>query len=70
MNTSIKIGMMPGKLHEFALEGHTTVAEALALAELNPTGYTVKLDGEVVTDHSTPIGDADIILLVKQIKGN
>jgi sulfur carrier protein ThiS len=66
----VKIGTMPGRINEFALDGSTTLGEALAQAELDPTGFEIKVDSVRVTDLNTPIGDANLILLAKQVKGN
>lgn len=67
----VKIGVMPGRLNEFALEIGITVAEALQLAELDPTGYDVKVDGVKVDPNTATITEStNLILLVKQVKGN
>lgn len=69
-NATVRVGQMPGRINEFALEPTTTVAEAIALAELDATGYEVKLDGNKVTDLNQPIGSTSLILLSKMVKGN
>lgn len=69
-NATVKIGMMPGRINEFALEPTTTYGEALSIAELNTDGYEVKADGTKVTDLNAPIGSTQLILLTKQVKGN
>ena len=66
----IKIGVMPGRLNEFALGANTSIQEALDHAELSASGYEVKIDSVTVTDFSKPIGEANLILLAKQVKGN
>lgn len=66
----VKIGVMPGRIQEYALSEDTTIESALAQAELSATGYEVKVDGNKVTDFSQPIGSANLILLAKQVKGN
>jgi sulfur carrier protein ThiS len=66
----IKIGVMPGRLNEFALPPETTIAQALEHAELSASGFEVKVDSVTVTDFSQPIGSANLILLAKQVKGN
>lgn len=68
---TIRVGMMPGRINEYAVEVGTPIREVLELAELNPQGYDVKVDGEKVEDLSTPITDrTSLILLAKQVKGN
>lgn len=69
-NATVKVGAMPGRIEEYALEDNATVADAIALAGLNTSGYEVKVDGSVVTDFSRSIGGANTILLTKQVKGN
>jgi hypothetical protein len=61
---------MPGKIEEYALEGSTTIAQALEQAGLSATGFEVKVDSVRVTDFNQPIGNANLILLAKQVKGN
>lgn len=67
---TVRIGVMPGKIEEYAVSDSTTIAEALDMAGLDSSGYDVKVDGEKVTDLSRPVGSASLILLVKQVKGN
>ena len=69
-NNSVKIGVMPGILSEYALEQSTTVADALQMANLSADGYEVKADGSTVTDFNQPIGSSNVILLTKKVKGN
>lgn len=67
----IRVGMMPGRIQEFAVEVGSSVADILALADLNPEGYDVKVDGNKITDFSTPVTeDTNLILLARQVKGN
>lgn len=69
-NGVVKIGTMPGKIEEYALEGTTTIAQALDQAGLSASGFEVKVDSVRVTDFNQPIGNANLILLAKQVKGN
>jgi len=69
-NSVVRIGTMPGRINEFALDGTTTFAQALATAELSADGYEIKADGSVVADMDAPIGSTNLILLAKQVKGN
>lgn len=66
----VKIGVMPGRINEYALPGETTIAEALATADLDKSGFEVKVDSVTVTNFDAPIGDANLILLAKLVKGN
>jgi sulfur carrier protein ThiS len=69
-NATVRIGMMPGKIQEFALEENTTYAQALDEAGLDAKGYDVKADGTKISDLDSSIGSTNLILLVKQVKGN
>lgn len=68
---TVKVGMMPGRINEFVVETGTSIADLLAMAELNPTGYDVKVDGAKIEDFSTPVTPTtNLVLLAKQVKGN
>ena len=66
---NVRIGTMPGRINEFALENGATVKEALEIADLTTEGYQIKVNGEQV-DEGKILSDGDLVLLVKQIKGN
>ena len=66
---NVRIGTMPGRINEFALENGATVKEALEIADLATEGYQIKVNGEQV-DEGKILSDGDLVLLVKQIKGN
>jgi hypothetical protein len=68
--STVKVGVMPGRVQEFAVEGTTTFRELFAIAEVNPEGYEVKADGVKVTDFETQVGATQLVLLAKQVKGN
>ena len=69
-NSSVRIGVMPGRINEFAIEPPVTFREALQIAELDPSGYEVKADGVKIEDLDREIGSTSLILLAKQVKGN
>lgn len=69
--STVKVGMMPGKINEYAVENGATISQVLELASLNPEGYEVKVDGVKYTDLNTTLPEgAGLILLVAQVKGN
>lgn len=70
MTKLVKVGVMPGRISEVAVEEGMKVSDVLALAELNPAGYQVKMDGEVVNGDAVITFTTSLILLSKQIKGN
>lgn len=71
MVMTVRVGMMPGKIDEFAVEEGAKVADVLETAQLSPQGYDVKVDGETVDPNSKAVDEnTSLILLVKQVKGN
>lgn len=71
MEKTIRVGMMPGRISEFAVTVGMTIGEVLEMAELSPNGYDVKVDGVKVEDFNTPITkNTNLVLLAKQVKGN
>lgn len=69
--TTIRVGMMPGRINEFVVEVGTSVADVLRLAELDASGYDVKVDSEKVDAERAVVTDrTSLILLAKQVKGN
>ena len=68
---TVRVGMMPGRISEFAVSTDNTIADVLAIADLNSSGFDVKVDGVKIDNLSTKItSSTNLILLVKQIKGN
>lgn len=70
MERTIKVGQMPGRITEFAVDSTQTFAEVIALAGLDSTGYEVKADGRKITDLNEQVGSTNLVLLAKQVKGN
>jgi hypothetical protein len=70
MSKTVRVGVMPGAINEYAVEGTESISQVLDLAGLNASGYDVKVDGSKVTDLNQTVGSANLILLAKQIKGN
>ncbi len=72
MVKTVRVGMMPGRIEEFAVEVGTSIDEVLNIANLCPTGYDVKVDGAKVENLSSTFitEGTNLILLAKQIKGN
>jgi len=65
----VKVGRLPGKIEEVALNGGRTVADALEAVELNAEGYETRVNGSPA-EPETKLCNGDTVLLVKQIKGN
>jgi hypothetical protein len=71
MEKLVRVGMMPGRISEYAVAVGTPISEVLAMADLSASGYDVKVDGNAVTDLSTAVtSETNLILLAKQVKGN
>jgi len=71
MEQTVRVGIMPGRISEYAVEIGTSVSEVLDMAGLSPAGYDVKVDGEKVNpDETTVDEDTSLILLAQQVKSN
>ena len=72
MEKTVRVGIMPGRITEYAVEEGQSISEVLSMASLDPTGYDVKVDGVKVTDldGTTITATTSLILLAKQVKGN
>lgn len=66
---NIKVGKVPGRVEEYVLNGERTVAAALAVAGLDPTGYTITVNGWP-PESGDELEDGDQVLLGKKTKGN
>jgi len=71
MEKTIRVGVMPGRIQEVVVEVGTPVSEVLAIAELDATGYDVKVDGVKITNLNQGVTEStNLVLLAKQVKGN
>jgi len=66
---TVRVGRLPGRITEVALNGDRTVGAAIAVAELDPTGYEIRVSGRPA-DATTVLVEGDIVLLVRPVKGN
>ena len=66
---TLKVGVMPGKLTEITLLPNTTAFEAFDIAEIDITGYEIRLDGEKI-DGDCVVNKGSLLLATKKIKGN
>lgn len=68
--TTVKIGTMPGRLVEVAIEGSETIAQVFEIAGIEVlSGYEVRADGDKV-ELTQSIGNAKLVVQSKLIKGN
>jgi len=66
----VKVTKTPGPVSEFSLETGATVGNALNLAGITSTdGFRVEVAGES-RNLSDEIFNGDLVMVVKQIKGN
>lgn len=70
MSKTIRVGTMPGRITEVAVEYGTSIEEVLNIAELDASGYDVKVDGQKVDEDYQVDDSTNLVLLVKQVKGN
>lgn len=68
-SSTLKVGVMPGKLTEIVLLPNTTAFEAFDLAEIDVTGYELRLDGEKI-DGECVVNGGSLLLAMRRIKGN
>ena len=67
--STVKVGQIPGKIAEYAVNGETTIAEVLEEAKLSSSGFEVRLNGDPTEDLSTILKDGDQVVLAKRLKG-
>lgn len=65
----VRVGKIPGHVSEYELPDGATVADALKKADLDPTGYEIRLNTEQQSDTTATMSDGDILLIAKRIKG-
>ena len=70
MSKVIRVGVMPGKIQEVAVEVGYSVAQALEIAGYDASGYDIKMDNTKVVVTEPITSATELILLVKQVKGN
>ena len=68
-NSTLKVGVMPGKLTEIAIQPETTAFEAFDIAEIDVTGYELRLDGEKI-DGDCTVNGGSLLIAMRRIKGN
>ena len=68
-SSTLKVGVMPGKLTEIAIQPETTAFEAFDIAEIDVTGYEIRLDGEKI-DGDCTVNGGNLLVAMKKIKGN
>ena len=69
-NLLVKVGMMPGKIQEVAVQEGANVADALRVADVEvPSGYTIKVN-ESTADMEAVLQNGDLVLVAKNFKGN
>jgi sulfur carrier protein ThiS len=66
---TVRVGKLPGRIVEIALEDNRAITDALEIAELDQTGYEVRVNA-TPADINTELEDGDTVLLVKKVKGN
>ena len=70
MERIVKVGKMPGRITEVAVPVGATVAEVLALSELDANGFEIKVDGNVGGLDTKVTETTSLILLAQMVKGN
>ena len=66
---TVKVAKLPGPVQEIMLNGGRKVSDALAAANMEVDGHSVKVNGGEV-DLTADLRNGDTVLLLKRIKGN
>ena len=66
---TLKVGQMPGKLVEVAIQEGMTAREIFNLAEVEISNHEIRLDGEKIS-LDTRIENGSLLVGMRQIKGN
>lgn len=66
----VRVGKMPGRIQEILVQPGMKVREVLAMAELDPTGFEIKVDGQQSSLDATVTENTNLIILAAQVKGN
>lgn len=69
-NITVKVGVMPGKMTALFLDEGRTIADAIRVANIDPSGFDLKHNGRSTSDFNEIVMDNDTVFLVKRIKGN
>jgi len=70
MEKTLRVGIMPGRIQEVAVQVGTPISEVLSIAGLDAKGYDIKADGNKVDESFAVQESTNLVLLVKQVKGN
>ena len=66
----VKVGMVPGKVYTITLDEGTTVADAIRIAGLDPTGFELRVNSTVTENFNFPLSEGAQVFLTKKVKGN
>ena len=66
---TLKVGQMPGRLVEVAIQEGMTAREIFNLAEVEISNHEIRLDGEKIS-LDTNINGGNLLVAMKMIKGN
>ncbi len=70
MEKVLRVGKMPGRITEVVVEVGTSIKEVLELAELDATGFEIKVDGNTATLDTKVTENTNLVILAQQVKGN
>lgn len=66
---TVRVGQLPGRIQEIALNGERTVSAAVGAAGFAADGFQIKVNSEDAA-LDTAVKEGDVILLVRKITGN
>ena len=65
---SVKVGVLPGSIQEYVLNGDRTVQAALTVSGHEAQGYQVRVNGELA-ELTSNLNDGDTVLLLEKVVG-
>ena len=65
---NVRVGLLPGRIDDIALNGDRTVAAALTAAQLDCSGYQIKVNGQDAGTGDS-VKEGDTVLLVRKVSG-
>ena len=68
--TTIKVAVVPGMVKEVVIEVGQTLATVLELANIDTTGYEIRVNGTTTESLETIAPENGMIMLTKKVKGN
>lgn len=70
MEKVLRVGKMPGRISEVVVTTGTTIGQVLEIADLDPTGFDIKVNGQLANVNTLVTEETELVILAMQVKGN